>query len=350
MDTRFNKPRVFLSHSKADEKFIRRLYADLKKCQIEPWLDSEDIRHGKPWLDAIFEEGIPTCDCVIVYFSETSLDSAMVKKEIDVGILAQLKESHVAFLPYVSSAEIRQKLRPDIQALQAPVWNGKNYSSLLPRVVAEIWRSFLERTVSDAVRAEKLRRVESELQLEKMKHSAQGGIFTESENRDFEYIQKQLDRFELVTFDEQKREEKEWQVIERHTFYVNIGSIIPFISDSVNSEYKDYVLRDLLNELLRIHIKRGRKDDQKSVRFDLVSSLGMVDDLLMYGFVSRERVHSDEKTKLFSNVSFGPEYRFVYTGRIDRFKYWLAVNGKFPKGIISKKEMQKSKVLVSRFG
>ena len=96
-----------------------------------------------------------------------------------------------------------------------------------------------------------------------MKHSAQGGIFTESENRDFEYIQKQLDRFELVTFDEQKREEKEWQVIERHTFYVNIGSIIPFISDSVNSEYKDYVLRDLLNELLRIHIKRGRKDDQK---------------------------------------------------------------------------------------
>ena len=69
-------------HSKADEKFIRRLYADLKKCQIEPWLDSEDIRHGKPWLDAIFEEGIPTCDCVIVYFSETSLDSAMVRKRL----------------------------------------------------------------------------------------------------------------------------------------------------------------------------------------------------------------------------------------------------------------------------
>ena len=89
---------------------------------------------------------------------------------------------------------------------------------------------------------------------------------------------------------------------------------------------------------------------RRSVRFDLVSSLGMVDDLLMYGFVSENHVHSDEKTKLFSNVSFGPEYRFVYTGRIDRFKYWLAVNGKFPKGIISKKEMQKSKVLVSRFG
>ena len=71
MDHKFNKPRVFLSHSKKDERFIGKLHEDLRKCQIEPWLDTEEIRDGKSWLKVIFEDGIPTCDAVIVYFSET---------------------------------------------------------------------------------------------------------------------------------------------------------------------------------------------------------------------------------------------------------------------------------------
>jgi len=80
MEERINKPRVFLSHSKADIEFIERVNQDLHRCQISPWLDSEEIRHGKPWLDAIFEDGIPTCDAVLVYFTESSLQSKMVKK------------------------------------------------------------------------------------------------------------------------------------------------------------------------------------------------------------------------------------------------------------------------------
>ena len=78
-----NKPKVFLSHSCLDKPFIERLANDLRKCQIEPWLDSEEIRDGKPWLKVIFEDGMPTCDCVIVYLSENSLNSKMVQKEID---------------------------------------------------------------------------------------------------------------------------------------------------------------------------------------------------------------------------------------------------------------------------
>lgn len=83
MEERLNKPRVFLSHSKADIEFIERVYNDLRKCHINPWLDSEEIRHGKPWLDAIFKDGISTCDSVLVYFTAASLNSKVVKKEID---------------------------------------------------------------------------------------------------------------------------------------------------------------------------------------------------------------------------------------------------------------------------
>ena len=159
MEFRLNKPKVFLSHAKNDIAFIEQLYNDLRKCQIEPWLDSEEIRHGKPWLDAIFEDGIPTCDSVLVYFTENSLNSAMVKKEIDSGLLQQLKENSISFLPYVNNVEIRHKLRSDIQALQVPILNNDNYPSLLPQVVAEVWRSFMERIVSNAIKNERIKRI-----------------------------------------------------------------------------------------------------------------------------------------------------------------------------------------------
>jgi hypothetical protein len=106
-----DKPRVFLSHSKADSAFVERLYGDLQRCQIYPWLDTLEIRHGQPWLDAIFEGGLPNCDCVLVYLTRASIESQMVKKEIDAAIIKKLRDSRVAFLPYVSDAALRQALR-----------------------------------------------------------------------------------------------------------------------------------------------------------------------------------------------------------------------------------------------
>ena len=71
MDSIRNKPKVFLSHSNTDKEFITKIDEDLRKCLIEPWIDTRDIRHGESWLDAIFESGIPTCDCVLIYLTET---------------------------------------------------------------------------------------------------------------------------------------------------------------------------------------------------------------------------------------------------------------------------------------
>lgn len=143
MDLPRIRPRVFLSHSKSDISFVQQLYDDLRHCQIDPWLDSEEIRHGQPWLDAIFESGIPTCDCVLVYLSTASIESPMVKKEIDASIIQKLRDNRVAFLPYICDSALRRLLRVDIQTIQIPEWNTANYSILLPRVVAEIWHSFM---------------------------------------------------------------------------------------------------------------------------------------------------------------------------------------------------------------
>src|SRR5688572_5093321 len=145
MKPRVNKPRVFLSHSALDKPFIENLANDLRRCQIEPWLDTEEIRAGQPWLQVIFEEGIPTCDAILVYITENSLNSRMVAKEIDAALVRKLSDAGISLLPYVDKGEVRGRLRLDLQTLQCQEWNLENYAERLSTVVAEIWRSYMER-------------------------------------------------------------------------------------------------------------------------------------------------------------------------------------------------------------
>ena len=83
----FNKPKIFLSHSKKDIDFIKKVKHDFDYCKIDTWLDEIDIQHGESWLDQIFENGMPTCNAVLVYITENSISSPMVKKEIDSAII-----------------------------------------------------------------------------------------------------------------------------------------------------------------------------------------------------------------------------------------------------------------------
>lgn len=262
MVDRINKPKVFLSHSKADVVFIEQLYDDLRKCQIEPWLDTEEIRHGHPWLDAIFEDGLPSCDCVLVYLTENSISSHMVRKEIDVGIIQQLKDNNISFLPYVNESVIRTKLRPDLQVLQAPELNESNYKELLPRIVAEIWRSYLERKVINAIKSEQVGRLEAELKLEKIKSSRRGNAFSENESSDFEYIYNTLNRTEKFTIEislqeivgDQKQDKP--NIVSVKCYEVNISSLIPFISEAWSFEYSNRNISFLL--LNQLHPENDR--------------------------------------------------------------------------------------------
>ncbi|MGH1363897.1 MAG: toll/interleukin-1 receptor domain-containing protein [Calditrichia bacterium] len=200
MNERIDKPRVFLSHSSKDKPFIRKVEADLRRCQINTWLDEIDIRHGQSWLSAIFEDGLPNCDSVLVYLTKDSIESEMVKKEMDAGILGKLNDGNVSFLPYVSDSKLRSALRIDLQGLHVLEWNEDNYYELLPVIVAEIWRSYTERRVAHAVQSEKVRRLEAELELEKTKSDSP---FSGQEDAEFENIYRKTNRslsFSVIFF------------------------------------------------------------------------------------------------------------------------------------------------------
>jgi len=191
MEERINKPRVFLSHSSRDSVFVDRLYADLLKCQIQPWKYDFEVRHGRSWLEFIFEEGLPTCDSVLVYLTEAALASEIVKREMDTALVRTLREKRIAFLPYVSHAALRDSLRSDLQALHCLEWSESNYRELLPQVVAEVWRSYLERTIGDAVLSEKTRRLELELEISQIQQR-QAAVFSSTEDAEFEYLRNRM--------------------------------------------------------------------------------------------------------------------------------------------------------------
>lgn len=142
------KPRIFLSHSSRDKQFIQTLNRDLQRCNIDTWLDTESIRPGQPWLSAIFKDGIPNCDTVFGYFTENTIGSTMVEKEIDSTIIL-LAEKGIKLLPYVCNDNVRQQLRVDLRALHCQVFNQDNYAEQFPHLISEIWKCYLERMVND---------------------------------------------------------------------------------------------------------------------------------------------------------------------------------------------------------
>jgi hypothetical protein len=335
MKDRRNKPRVFLSHSKEDIVFIRKICEDLRKCQVDPWIDEDNIRHGKSWLDSIFEDGIPTCDSVIVYFTSYSLQSQIVKKEIDASILSQLNDKRVAFLPYVESKLIRNDLRPDIQALHIQEWNDKNYNTIFPKVVAEIWRSFMERSIHIATQDEQNRRLRLELELQEVRQEKSGNVFSASEDADFNYIWNILNReSELVI--EEKREikskednAKESVTLGYHKFSLNMLSLVANLISFCQTYHSNsirYELEKQCGDILSIK--------QEKIFLDAISFEDPCNELKTYGLVHGypEKPNKDSFDSLLSDNK-----KFSFTKKMYRFRYWLAFNKKFPENVSIKR-------------
>jgi TIR domain-containing protein len=330
MEQPYNKPKAFLSYSEKDAKFIQRLADDLRRCQIEPWQFTYEVRHGKPWLDSIFRYGLPTCDAIIAYLTESSLLSAVVSKEIDAGILQKLSDNNVAFLPYVTDTKIRSLLRPDIQAIQTPVWNDDNYSTLLPVVVSEIWRSYLERTVSSATKDERLKRVEAELELEKYK-SQPDEVFAKSENKEFEFIWNSFNRTIPIELDWMIRnsETHEVEIEGTSEFVLHLSSVVALLSDFFTQEYRMSYLRSAVTDVARDLVDFDREDPDRYLDASRFSSFfDFTDELLMHGLIEKFTYtsHIDDSDYL--------EHKFELSKKYFRFRFWLAYQQKLPDHVL----------------
>jgi hypothetical protein len=138
-----------------------------------------------------------------------------------------------------------------------------------------------------------------------------------------------MDRQEIVEFQEQKKVEGKKQVIRTICFKVSILSILPVVSNSKNYEYADYYLSETLKTILEPHVP-GHDRENKARSLVVTRSPEIADELLMYGFVQRVQ-YEPPKGQLIIGRGNKLLHRFVYTDRMERFKYWLAFKGSLPK-------------------
>jgi hypothetical protein len=313
-----------------DIAFVDRVKSDFHRCQIDTWLDTDEIRHGHPWLDAIFEHGIQRCDAVLVYFTENSLDSKIVKKEVDSGILATLEEEGVAFLPYVAESNLRNRLRPDIRALQVPEWNDQNYDVFLPEVVSEVWRCFMERIVGLATQKEKARRLELELELQRVKKKTDTDVFSESEILEFKYILEFFDQETEIQLDVAYGND-------RNTYFgtINLSSVVSLLppvhrgsSTKPVSEFGLHILDKLEKKVASDLLPAGELDPDSTTSVTWPPDLE--NGLLTVGLIRRVEIPVvQEQRSPFVRARFS----YVFTEKMYRFHYWLIRTGRVPEKV-----------------
>lgn len=73
-------PRIFISYSRTDEPFARRLAESLSEMGADIWIDVEDIPAGYKWSRAI-QEGLDSARLLIVIISPDSMSSSNVEDE-----------------------------------------------------------------------------------------------------------------------------------------------------------------------------------------------------------------------------------------------------------------------------
>ena len=87
---------LFLSHSSADDGFVRELRAALADLGQEEWIDSRQLRGGDP-LESEIQAAIEAAAGLAVLVSPASLQSRWVGKELRHGLKLQAERGRAAF-------------------------------------------------------------------------------------------------------------------------------------------------------------------------------------------------------------------------------------------------------------
>jgi hypothetical protein len=254
-------------------------------------------------------------------------------QELDARLIEKLHNSKVTLLLYVSSAELRSKLRLDLQRLQVPEINDDNYSIAFPKLVAEIWRSYAESLVQTATESERVKRLEAELRVKELESEASANIFTASETSEFKAIWSRIDRKlpmsvsiapkpaantggmgELDAGDEVPMPAG----AEARNIVLRLGTVFRTIvlkqkhQPSVHA-IQDRIKRDVFAEL---------ELDESGFVASFTLPVDLEAELLKFGFVQRQYTTPPLGENRLIRIMHQP-VKLIYTSKFDRFGFWL---------------------------
>src|SRR5512134_2971636 len=90
--------KLFISYSRKDIDFVRKLAGDLEKADYDVWWDITDLRGGDEWVTRI-ASAIEASESVIVVLSPNSIQSEWVRKEYTQAIGLHKRIIPIMFTP-----------------------------------------------------------------------------------------------------------------------------------------------------------------------------------------------------------------------------------------------------------
>ena len=143
--------RVFVSHSSEDkESFIEPIVEDLRNCNINVWIDEREILPGENLRNSIFKEGLDKVDIVLIFFTQQSLKSSWVDKEIKHLLKEEAKKENNFDLNKIisiyDSKETYKKIEDRYPELTDDLLHlmTKNYTKKeLGKLISAIWNKYM---------------------------------------------------------------------------------------------------------------------------------------------------------------------------------------------------------------
>ncbi len=138
--------RIFISYSRTDGEFVKRLIADVINQGLNIWLDQRDIAAGQRW-DRVIEQALQECDIFVVVLSPNSVASENVLDEISFAIQENKRILPVLYqnceIPYriarVQFVDFRGEYEPALHHLVAEVRNLPHAQPAKAKPVRRTW-------------------------------------------------------------------------------------------------------------------------------------------------------------------------------------------------------------------
>ncbi len=142
---------VFVSHSSDDkETYIEPIVSDLENCYINVWIDKRKIVPGENLRKSIFRDGLDKADIALLFFTEQSLKSSWVDREIKHVLREESKKGNNFDLNKIISIFDSQETYDAINERYPELTDDflhlmpKKYSKIkLGQLLSAIWSKYL---------------------------------------------------------------------------------------------------------------------------------------------------------------------------------------------------------------
>ncbi len=128
------RDKVFICHSSLDHDFVKKLADRLKQDSIDVWIDDWMINVGDSITQKI-NEALEKSSFFIIVFSENSISSEWVNKELNATLMRQLLKKDIKILPLLLglTAEKLPPLLMDIYSarFEEGILNEEEYAKLI---------------------------------------------------------------------------------------------------------------------------------------------------------------------------------------------------------------------------